>query len=57
MFGLVLLITPILFVTAFEYENSDEVLMKKSWSSILEEFEKVTNRLLKATNLKSHTVF
>ena len=50
-----LIITQILFVTAFDYENSDGVLIKKSWVSILNEFEKVTNRLLKDLNLKSPT--
>ena len=48
-----LLITQILFVTAFDYENPDGVLIKKSWGTILNEFEKVTNRLLKELNLKS----
>ena len=49
-----LLITQILFVTAFDYENPDGVLIKKSWGSILNEFEKVTNRFVEELNLKSH---
>ena len=52
----ILLITQILFVTANDYENPNGDLIKKSWGSILEEFEKLTNRLLKALNLKSSPI-
>jgi hypothetical protein len=57
MFRLFLLIiTQIFFVATFDYENPNGVFIKKTWGSILEEFEKVTNRLLKAINLKSSPI-
>ena len=40
-----LLIAQILFVTASDYENPDGVFIKKSWGLILNELEKVVERI------------